>query len=413
MLVLVIVIVLDQVGADSEIDHEHDHEHEHEGKAATIDRANATFRISAVSDAASKTTPLYDEHVRLGAKIIPFGGWMMPVQYSSIMEEHEAVRRSVGVFDISHMGELVATGPRAGEWLNTMLTNNVSKLEVGAGQYTFLLNDEAGIIDDLIVYRLAEEKFLLVVNASRIEDDFAWLQAHLGRDVEFTNESERYAGLAVQGPRVGELFQAVFGEEKALPERNQIARFDLAGKKLWIARTGYTGEDGIEVFFGAEDAVEVWQTLLEKGESLGIRPCGLGARDTLRLEMCYPLNGSDLSPERNPLEAGLGFFVDLSKSQFTGREKLQRVKEDGLVRRLIPFKMKGKGPPPRPHYRVFREGADAGEVTSGTLSPSLNYGIGMAYLATPVPKPGEEIEIEIRGRKFPAVIEKKPLYKKS
>ena len=363
--------------------------------------------------AAPKTTPLYDEHVRLGGKMIPFGGWLMPVQYSSIMEEHQAVRKSVGVFDISHMGELVVTGARAGGWLNTMLTNNTAKLAIGAGQYTFLLNDEAGIIDDLIVYRVEEEKFLLVVNASRIEDDFSWLRAHLAPDVRLENQSDQYAGLAIQGPRVGELFRALLGEGKELPARNQIAPFDLGGTELWIARTGYTGEDGIEVFFAAEAAPRVWNDVLEKGKSFGLRPCGLGARDTLRLEMCYPLNGSDLSPAHNPLEAGLGFFVDLAKPNFTGREKLQHEKEAGLSRRLVPFRMKGKSPPPRPHYRVFRGGAEAGELTSGTLSPSLNYGIGMAYLATPVPRPGEEIEIEIRGQKFPAVIEKKPLYKKS
>jgi glycine cleavage system T protein (aminomethyltransferase) len=370
-----------------------------------------------MSDTAEKRTPLYDEHAKLGAKIVPFGGWLMPVQYSSIREEHQAVRNEVGVFDISHMGELVASGPGGGEWLDTMLTNNVGKLAVGAGQYTFLLNDEAGIIDDLILYRIEAEKFLLVVNASRIEEDFAWLRAHLpGSAIPATtieDQSDRYAGLAVQGPKIGELFKALFGNEKEMPARNQIAPFELDGMKLLIARTGYTGEDGIEVFFAAEDAPRVWNEILAKGESLGIRPCGLGARDTLRLEMCYPLNGSDLSPAHNPLEAGLGFFVDLTKPNFTGREKLLREKEEGLARRLVAFKMKGKSPPPRPHYRVFRDGQEAGELTSGTLSPSLNYGIGMAYLTTPVPKPGEEIEIEIRGQKFPAVIEKKPLYKKS
>ena len=377
--------------------------------------------MPAVTESASKTTPLYDQHVRLGAKIIPFGGWLMPVQYSSIIEEHQAVRNGVGVFDISHMGELVVSGPRAAAWLDTMLTNTIARLEVGNGQYTFLLNDEAGIIDDLIVYRLEEEKFLLVVNASRIEDDFAWLQAHLpgsttaAREdgVQLENQSDRYAGLAVQGPKVGKLFTALFGDAEELPARNQIAQFNLGATKLWVARTGYTGEDGIEVFFAAEDAAHVWKQILERGKPLGIRPCGLGARDTLRLEMCYPLNGSDLSPEHNPLEAGLGFFVDLTKAKFTGREKLLREKEAGLARRLVAFKMKGKSPPPRPHYRVFRDGVEAGELTSGTLSPSLNYGIGMAYLTTPVPRPGEEIEIEIRGQKFPAVIEKKPLYKKT
>ena len=368
-----------------------------------------------MSEAAPQKTPLYDEHVRLGGKMIPFGGWLMPVQYSGIVEEHRAVRNNVGVFDISHMGELVASGPGASQWLNTMLTNNVAKLDVGTGQYTFLLNDTAGIIDDLIVYRIESEKFLMVVNASRIEDDFSWLQSHLPAvpgEVQLENQSDAYAGLAIQGPRVGELFRALLNEGAELPARNQIRRFDLAGSNVWIARTGYTGEDGVEVFFPAEVAPQVWNEVLEKGKPLGIRPCGLGARDTLRLEMCYPLNGSDLSPEHNPLEAGLGFFVDLTKPDFTGREKLQREKEFGSSKRLVPFRMKGKSPPPRPHYRVFREGVDAGELTSGTLSPSLNYGIGMAYLPTPTPKPGDEIEIEIRGQKFPAVIEKKPLYKK-
>jgi aminomethyltransferase len=366
-----------------------------------------------MSDEGQKTTPLYAEHVKLGARVIPFGGWLMPVQYSSIMDEHQAVRNAVGVFDISHMGELVVSGSHAGDWLDTMLTNNLNKLEVGSGQYTFLLNDDAGIIDDLIVYRMEPEKFLLVVNASRIEEDFAWLQQHVAQDVQLEDQSDRYAGLAVQGPRVGELFQALLGGDAQLPARNQIAEFQLGDTSLWVARTGYTGEDGIEIFFAAEAAPRVWQEILAKGESLGIRPCGLGARDTLRLEMCYPLNGSDLTPAHNPLEAGLGFFVDLTKSQFTGREKLQRVKEDGLARRLVAFKMTGKSPPPRPHYPVYRDGAAAGEVTSGTLSPSLNQGIGMAYLATPSPKPGDEVEIEIRGQKFPAIIEKKPLYKKS
>ncbi len=366
-----------------------------------------------MSDDGQKTTPLYEEHVKLGARVIPFGGWLMPVQYSSIKDEHQAVRHAVGVFDISHMGELFVSGPHAGAWLNTMLTNNLDKLEVGAGQYTFLLNDDAGIIDDLIVYRMEPEKFLLVVNASRIEEDFAWLHAHVAQDVQLEDQSDRYAGLAVQGPRIGELFQALFGNGAEMPARNRIAQFHLGDIALWVARTGYTGEDGIEIFFTAKEAPRIWNEILTKGASLGIRPCGLGARDTLRLEMCYPLNGSDLTPAHNPLEAGLGFFVDFTKSLFSGRAKLQRVKEEGLPRRLVAFKMKDKSPPPRPHYRVYRDGADAGEVTSGTLSPSLNQGIGMAYLATPVPKPGDEIEIEIRGQKFPAVIEKKPLYKKS
>ena len=336
----------------------------------------------------------------------------MPVQYTSISDEHQAVRNNVGMFDISHMGQLIASGPNAREWLNRMLTNNVDKLEVRGGQYTFLLNQNGGIIDDLIVYRIEDEKFLLVVNASRVDEDFAWLQAHILPDVELTNRSADYAGLAIQGPRVGELMKAVLGDNFELPARNTIADAEFNVMLLAIARTGYTGEDGVEIFFESKYAPAFWTTLLELGKPLGIRPCGLGARDTLRLEMCYPLNGNDLTPEHTPLEAGLGFFCDLTKPNFTGREVLVKQKEEGLKRRLAPFRMQGKGPPPRPHYAVFRDDHNLGEVNSGTLSPSLGYGIGMAYLPTEHAKIGTELQIEIRGQKFPAVIEKKPLYKK-
>jgi aminomethyltransferase len=366
-----------------------------------------------MSDAAQKKTPLYEEHVRLGAKMIPFGDWIMPVQYSGIIDEHQAVRNNVGVFDISHMGQLVATGAGAARWLNEMLTNNIDKLEVGSGQYTFLLNESGGIIDDLIVYQTAPEEFLLVVNASCTDEDFAWLERHRPNNVSLSNRSADYGGLAIQGPRVVDLFRAILGDEIDLPSRNAIIDLARKGKGFLIARTGYTGEDGVEVFFPARDAAMVWNEVLAKGKALGIRPCGLGARDTLRLEMCYPLNGSDLSPAHNPIEAGLGFFVDLKKPKFIGREELVKAKESGTADRLVPFRMKSKGPPPRPHYPIWREGERIGEATSGTLSPSLNHGIGMAYLPMSHARIGTEIEIEIRGQKFPAVIEKKPLYKKS
>lgn len=337
----------------------------------------------------------------------------MPVQYTSISDEHQAVRRAVGVFDISHMGQLVVSGDEAADWLNRMLTNNVRKLEAGGGQYTFLLNEKGGIIDDLIAYRTGANEFLLVVNASRTEEDIAWLEKHRPEGVRVENRSAKFAGLAIQGPRVEELFRRLLGEETVLPARNQLRDFQFDDLKLTIARTGYTGEDGVEVFFPAEHATRVWLAVLEAGQPLGIRPCGLGARDTLRLEMCYPLNGSDLTPEHNPIEAGLGFFVDLTKEDFVGRDVLKETKENGPARRLAAFRMKEKGPPPRPHYPVMVNGERVGEVTSGTLSPSLAQGIGMAYLPAPLAKVGTEIEIEIRGQKFPAVIEKKPLYKKA
>jgi aminomethyltransferase len=375
-----------------------------------------------VSETAQKTTPLYQEHVRRGAKITLFGGWLMPVQYTSILEEHQAVRNNVGIFDISHMGQLIVSNPAAVGWLNTMLTNNIAKLEVGQGQYTFLLNERGGIIDDLIIYRIGKQKFLLVVNAARTDEDFAWLDRHLpaveaavsaANQVRIDNRSADFGGIAIQGPRVAELFHALFGEDVYPPTRNHIVDLDLDGMGLSIARTGYTGEDGVEIFFSAKYAARFWNTVLEKGERFGVKPCGLGARDTLRLEVCYPLNGSDLSPERNPIEAGLGFFVDLTKLNFIGREALLKAKENGSPEKLVAFRMQAKGPPPRPHYSVFDNSERIGEVTSGTLSPSLNYGIGMAYVSAPHAKIGTRIDIEIRGQKFPAIIEKKPLYKKS
>jgi len=378
-----------------------------------------------VSEAAHKKTPLYDEHTRLGAKMVPFAGWLMPVQYTSIVEEHQAVRNNVGVFDISHMGQFIVDGADGRDWLNWMLTNNVDKLDVGTGQYTFLLNDRGGIIDDLIAYRIDEQKYLLVVNAARGDEDFAWLQDHLkaGRALDrpggetaascnLTSRSADFGAVAIQGPRTVALFHALFGKHIELPARNHIVDVPFDTTSVSVARTGYTGEDGIEVFFPANDAVKFWSAVLERGKPLGIRPCGLGARDTLRLEMCYPLNGSDLSPERNPIEAGLGFFVDLTKPDFVGRDALLKTKEFGPREKLVPFRMKEKGPPPRPHYPVFSNGERIGEVTSGTLSPSLNWGIGMAYVSSAHAKIGAEIDIEIRAQKFPATVEKKPLYRK-
>ncbi len=377
--------------------------------------------VSLVIEDSPRKTPLYDEHVWLGAKMVPFAGWLMPVQYTSIVDEHQAVRNALGIFDISHMGQFIVDGAGAREWLNTMLTNNTNKLDISMGQYSFLLNERGGIIDDLIVYRIGDQKFLLVVNAARTEEDFAWLQNHVpavepavstAKEIRLTDRSAKFGGVAIQGPRTAELFHALFGIDADLPSRNSIADLPFDGTTVSVARTGYTGEDGIEIFFRATDAVELWSSALEKGKPFGIKPCGLGARDTLRLEMCYPLNGSDLSPKRNPIGAGLGFFVDLTKRNFIGRDALLKTKENGAPEKLVAFRMKEKGPPPRPHYAVFQNGERIGEATSGTLSPSLNYGIGMAYIDAAHVKIGAQIDIEIRGKKFPAIIEKKPLYKK-
>jgi aminomethyltransferase len=376
-----------------------------------------------VAEDALKTTALKDEHLKLGAKMVPFGGWLMPVQYTSIVEEHRAVRSALGIFDISHMGQFVVSGDGAREWLDRILTNNVEKLAVGEGHYTFLLNENGGIIDDLILYRVGDEEFLLVVNASKIEEDFAWLDRQVGQVLNLPNRkletcatlrnrSADFGAVAIQGPRAQEFFRAWIGEPAEAPGRNRIANFPMSGQTISIARTGYTGEDGFEVFFPATIATKVWQGALATGAQFGMKPCGLGARDTLRLEMCYPLNGSDLSSERNPLEAGLRFFVDLEKPNFVGREKLMETKSTGARERLVALKMNGKTPPPRPHYVVLNQGKRVGEITSGTLSPSLNIGIGMAYVSAGSAKIGTPLEVEIRGQKFPATIEKKPFYKK-
>lgn len=358
-----------------------------------------------------KKTPLHAAHLQLGARMVDFGGWSMPVQYSGIIEEHHAVRRGLGVFDISHMGQLFAEGAGAAAWLDSLLTNNVARLDVGECQYTFLLNESGGVIDDLIVYRIGDERYLLVVNASKIDEDFSWMNARVVPGVAFENRSGQHAGLAVQGPLSAQLFDAFFGGRYSRPARNEILTIEIDGEIYFIARTGYTGEDGFEIFCPASRAEKSWNDILRRGAEFGIKPCGLGARDTLRLEMCYPLNGNDLSPETTPIEAGLGIFVDLQKPAFTGRDALAKQRAEGVQRRLVPFKMTGACPPPRPHYSVFKNGEKITETTSGTLSPTLKAGIGMAYIPTAFARIGEQIEIEIRGQRHPALIEKKPLHR--
>ncbi len=368
------------------------------------------FIFLRMTDAGSgKKTPLYDEHIRQGAKMIEFGGWLMPVQYSGILKEHESVRTQCGIFDISHMGELLVEGENADEFLNFILTNDVHKLRVGEGQYSILCNQNGGVIDDLYVFKLAEDKYFLVVNASHIEEDFAWLNKFSpGYEVTVTNESERYAALAIQGPATAELLSGKFGLS-ALPSKNGIAEVVLAGEKMLLSRTGYTGEDGVEIFFGANCAGKIWNAFLDAG----FTPCGLGCRDTLRLEACYPLNGNDLCPERSPIEAGLGYFVALEKTDFIGRLTLEAHKVTFPPSKLVAFEiLDAKAPPPRSHYKVFAEGREIGVVTSGSLSPSLKKGIGLAYVEGPSSRPGLTIEIQIRDRMIPAQIVKKPFLKK-
>lgn len=334
----------------------------------------------------------------------------MPVQYTGILEEHGAVRAALGAFDISHMGQFFVRGPKASAWLNRMLTNNIERLEPSEGQYTFLLNESGGVIDDLIVYRLGTEEYLLVVNAAKIDEDYDWMHAHVTDGVVLENHSATWSGIAVQGPRAAQLFDAFFDGRYSRPARNHLLAITIDNAPYYIARTGYTGEDGFEVFCPADRAVKTWNDILQRGQSIGIKPCGLGARDTLRLEMCYPLNGSDLSPERTPLEAGLSIFVDLNKPDFIGREVLVEQKAKGVSTRLVPLKVVGSSPPLRSHYAVFKGDSQVGELCSGSLSPSLKAGIGLAFLPAQFARIGEELEIDVRGRRFPAKVEKKPFY---
>jgi aminomethyltransferase len=286
----------------------------------------------------------------------------------------------------------------------------MARLSPGTGHYTFLLNETGGVIDDLIVYHLRDDEFLLIVNAAKVDEDFSWMRGRMdGGGVEFTNRSAHYAGLALQGPKAPKLFDELFGTSR--PARNEVRQLSRDGVTYVIAGTGYTGEEGCEIFLPASEAPALWNRILEAGATAGIKPCGLGARDTLRLEMCYPLNGSDLSPTRTPLEAGLSIFVDLNKPEFIGREALLGQRASGIPTRLAPIKMTEKGPPPRAHYPVLKEGRQVAELSSGTLSPSLGFGIGMAYLPAEFARIGEELEIEIRGRRFAATVERKPFRK--
>ena len=361
-----------------------------------------------------RRTPLHAVHVEMGARMVPFAGWDMPVQYTGIVEEHKAVRQSVGVFDISHMGQLIVSGKGAEAFLNRVLTNNITKLQPGQGQYTFLLNSKGGVIDDLIAYRTSEREFFLVVNASRIDADWAHIESQLTKDddVMMANASDFTAGLAIQGPKSREVAAKIFGNNHSFPEHNTILVTMTENGPMWLCGTGYTGEEGFEFFMPAETPEAWFRKIVDAVKAEGGVPCGLGARDTLRLEMGYPLNGNDLSKERTPLQAGLGFFVDLNKDDFTGREALVAQKNAGLPDKLVAFRMTGTTPPPRPHYPVAHAGQIIGEICSGTQSPSLGAGIGMAYVPLSAADLGTTLEIEIRGRRFPAEVVKKPFYRK-
>jgi aminomethyltransferase len=373
-----------------------------------------------------KRTSLFAAHQKLGGKLIDFGGWEMPVQYTSITEEHLAVRHAAGIFDISHMGEVTVTGSGAAAFLNSVLTNNIGQLVSGRGQYTLMCNERGGVIDDLYAYRISVGVYLLIINASRVANDVAWLQAQAARfsggELNLTDASHHYAAVAVQGPRVKEFIGAVVSGPSSsifsVPavtdlKKNQIAGFHFDNSSLLVSRTGYTGEDGFEILGPDAAMQQVWDQTLAAGAAFGIKPCGLGARDTLRTEVCYPLYGHELDEQTTPIEAGVGFFVAFAKGEFNGRAVLAEQKARGVTKKLIAFKMEGKSAPPRPHYPIWVQGARVGIVTSGTQSPSLNLGIGMGYVPPEFAKPDTRIEIEIRGQRNAAVVVSKPIFRKS
>jgi len=372
-------------------------------------------------------TPLYDAHRRLGGRLIEFGGWEMPVHYSSIVEEHRTVRQSAGLFDISHMGEIQVVGAGARDFLNSVLTNDARRLQVGQGQYTLMCNDRGGVVDDLYLFRVDDDEYLLIVNASRMEADWDWLQGQLdsttiSQAIRLKNVSDGFGAVALQGPRVVEFIN------EAIPggslrgtlashitdlKKNQLAVFLFRGISVFVARTGYTGEDGFEILAPAESIQAVWDRLLQAGKAAGLKPVGLGARDTLRLEMGYPLYGQDLNEKITPLEAGLHPFVALTKETFVGQPALVSQKRGDLPRTCVAFTMTGRTAPPRPHYPIWsadHPAAPIGEVTSGTLSPSLQTGIGMGYVPVQFAQPGTPLQIEIRNQRAEAQVVKKPIY---
>jgi aminomethyltransferase len=349
-----------------------------------------------------KRTPLHDRHAAAGAKLVPFAGWEMPVQYAGIRQEHTAVRERVGVFDVSHMGEVETTGPGAQDFLQHVLSNDVSKIAEGGAQYSVLCREDGGVLDDLFTYRLGPKRFLTVTNASNHERDLAWMRSHAdGFDVELHDRLHDYAMLAVQGPEARALVAGLAVGE--LPARFRTTTLTVAAAPgVLVCGTGYTGEDGVELLLASGHAGTVWDALLDGGAE----PVGLGARDTLRLEVCFHLYGNDLMESRGPIEAGLGWCCK-EDTGFIGSDAVRAARESGPDEKLAPFVITGSG--------IARQGnpvLGGGEVTSGTLSPSLGIGIGMAYLPVERAEPGTAFEIDVRGRTRAAEVRSKPLYSK-
>ncbi|WP_374718574.1 glycine cleavage system aminomethyltransferase GcvT [Parageobacillus toebii] len=361
-----------------------------------------------------KRTPLFAVYERYGAKTIDFGGWELPVQFSSIKEEHEAVRTRAGLFDVSHMGEFVVKGRGSLAFLQKMMTNDVSKLTDGRAQYSLMCYEDGGTVDDLLIYKKADGHYLLVVNAANIEKDFEWLHDHLFGDVELVNISQEIAQLALQGPLAEQVLQKLTNTDlSAIKFFSFQDDVNINGVKALVSRTGYTGEDGFEIYCRAEDAVTLWESILEAGKEEGVLPCGLGARDTLRFEATLPLYGQELSKDITPIEAGLGFAVKTNKdADFIGKDVLKKQKEEGTARKLVGIEMIDKGIP-RHGYKVFANGEEIGFVTTGTQSPTLKKNIGLALIKTEFTEMDTEVEVEIRGKRLKAKVIATPFYKRA
>lgn len=364
-----------------------------------------------------KTTPLHDLHVELGARMMAFGGFDMPVQYTSIIEEHMVVREAAGLFDVSHMGEIVVSGSKAFDFVQRLVTNDTAKLYDGRAMYTVMCQPDGGIVDDLIVYRLSEEEYMLVVNAANIEKDFGWMRENNPMGATLRNESAETALLALQGPEAfaiaGHLTDESLDELKFYHFKKLPPGAFLGCERAILSHTGYTGERGLEIYCEAEKAVTVWEAVMDAGEGHGLQPAGLGARDTLRLEAGYCLYGNDITEDTNPLEAGLGWVVKLDKGDFIGREALQQVKEEGPSHKLVGFVMEERGIPRHDQAILDPEGHEIGVVTSGSQSPILEEGIGLGYVPNdPVyTEPGSRLAIRSRGRPRMARVQKPPFHK--
>lgn len=361
----------------------------------------------------TKQTPLYETHLRYGGKIVEFGGWLLPVQYSGIIAEHRAVREKAGLFDVSHMGEVLVKGPDALAYLQQVVTNDVARIADTQVQYTPMCYPDGGTVDDLLIYRYGPSEYMLVINAANIDKDYAWLKQNAaGFDVTVDNISAETAEVALQGP----LAQTILAKITAAPLA-QIGYYwflpgvEAAGKQVMISRTGYTGEDGFEIYCKPEDAAALWEALMTAGESYGLLPAGLGCRDTLRFEACLPLYGHELSPEISPLEAGVGRFVKLDKGDFNGRAALAQQKEQGLKRKLAGFMLTDRGIA-RAEYPVLAAGRSIGKVTSGSFAPSLDKNLGLALVDAEFAGVGQKFDIEIRGKNVAAEVIARPFYKR-